>query len=148
MAATPRDTLAYIASMYGYDPATVLSVRMEPNETTFTYRLADANTPGKYQITRDGYLITPAALAILQRLASGYGYNPEDIVSVTISQYESIVRYEVPKGDDAGTVLTQEDHFSITGPAPTPSVAPAPAGVPFGADPAPDPAPAPQEPQP
>lgn len=138
---TPRDTLAQIASMYNYDPATVLSVRMEPNETTFTYRLQDPATAGKYQIVREGYLITPEALRILQYLASSYGYNPDNIIAVTISQYESIVRYEVPAPDG---VVTQEDHFSILMPAPLPTIAATSTGTPYPAPtPAPDPAPAP-----
>lgn len=128
--ATPRDTLAQIAQMYGYDPATIVSVKMEPNETIFTYRLADPATAGKYQITDDGYLITPAALAVLRAIAGGYGYDPDAIVSVKISQYESIVKYNVPLGD--GTSLLQVDNFSIAGAAPIPAAAPAATGVPYG----------------
>ena len=128
--ATPRDTLAQIATMYGYNPATVISVEMEPNETTITYRLADPTTAGKYTVTKNGYLITPKALTALQTIASGYGYNPAAIISVKITQYESAVKYTVPLADGTGA-LTQADNFSITGPAPLPTVAPAPAGTPY-----------------
>lgn len=129
---TPRDTLAQIATMYSYDPATVISVKLEQQETVFTYRLADPATPGKYQVVKDGYLITAGAMAVLRGIASGYGYNPDEIVSVKISQYQSQVAYRAPLDDGSGSSLTQQDNFSIDGAAPAPAVAPAPAGVPYG----------------
>lgn len=114
----PRVTLGQVATMYGYDPAAVISVSLSQDEAIIQFRLAA--TSG-FTIVERGFLMTPSSRAQLDGMASSYGYDPATLVGVRIDQHQSQVRYRVTQAGGATSV--QADTFGIPEPSPVPGIA-------------------------
>lgn len=117
----PRQTLAQIAGLYGYDPATVLSVWISPEEVVFRVRIGDPEA-GRYTLVDSGFLIRPGVKLLLDGMAAAYGYVPSLVVRVCIDQRESAVRYLAPFANGEGYTI-QSDVFVIPEPVVPPAVA-------------------------
>jgi hypothetical protein len=122
--------------MYGYDPATVVSVSLSQEEAIIRVRLAAA-TAGAYTIVERGFLMTDSSRAQLDGMASSYGYDPGAVIGVCIDQHESLIRYRVQQADGLSEAV-QADKFGIPEPSPAPTIAATDTGQ---APPDPQPAP-------
>lgn len=121
----PRVTLAQVAQMYGYDPATVMTVTLSQEEAIIEFRLAAGNG---FTVVNHGFLMTDGTRAQLDGMAQAYGYDPGQVIGVCIGQHESQIRYRVTQLDGTSTAV-QADTFGIPEPSPAPGIAATDTGV-------------------
>lgn len=126
-ALNPRLTLAAIAMMFGYDPATVISVALTREDVVIRFRQVIDGTPGRFILVSSGFLMTDTTRAQLEGMARMYGYDAGTVVGVTIDQHTSTVRYMAA---DTAVPTVRSDIFTIADPLPTPSFAAGDPGVP------------------